>query len=104
MSKHWTGSLALVGTLAITSAVAAERQYGPGVSDTDIKIGQTSAYSGPAAAYGNLLSKTQVAYVRMINEHGGINGRKIRSFPSTTATARRRLSSRPAGSWNETTS
>jgi branched-chain amino acid transport system substrate-binding protein len=77
MSKHWTGSLALVGALAITSAAATEKQYGPGVSDTEIKIGQTSAYSGPASAYGTLLSKTQVAYVRMINEHGGINGRKI---------------------------
>jgi branched-chain amino acid transport system substrate-binding protein len=77
MSKHWTGSLAFVGALAITSAAATEKQYGPGVSDTEIKIGQTSAYSGPASAYGTLLSKTQVAYVRMINEHGGINGRKI---------------------------
>ena len=77
MSKHWTGSLALVGALAITSAAATEKQYGPGVSDTEIKIGQTSAYSGPASAYGTLLSKTQVAYVRMINERGGINGRKI---------------------------
>jgi branched-chain amino acid transport system substrate-binding protein len=77
MSKQWTGSLALVGTLAIISAAAAEQQYGPGVTDAEIKIGQTTAYSGPASAYGNLLSKTQVAYVRMINERGGINGRKI---------------------------
>ncbi len=76
MSKQWTGLLALVGALAI-SAAAAEQQYGPGVTDTEIKIGQTTAYSGPASAYGNLLSKTQVAYVRMINERGGIHGRKI---------------------------
>ena len=77
MSRHWTASLALVGALAITSAAAAEKQYGPGVTDTEIKIGQTTAYSGPASAYGNLLSKAQVAYVCMINERGGINGRKI---------------------------
>ena len=77
MSKHWTASLALVGALAITSAGAAEKQYSPGVTNTEIKIGQTTAYSGPASAYGNLLSKTQVAYVRMINERGGINGRKV---------------------------
>ena len=77
MSKHWTGSLALVGVLAIISAAAAEKHYGPGVSDAEIKIGQTSAYSGPASAYGTLLSKTQVAYVRMINDRGGINGRKV---------------------------
>ena len=60
-----------------TGSFAADKQYGPGVTDTEIKIGQTTAYSGPASAYGNLLSKTQVLYVRMINERGGINGRKI---------------------------
>ena len=59
-----------------TSSFAGDKQYGPGVTDTEIKIGQTTAYSGPASAYG-LLSKTQVAYVRMINERGGINGRKV---------------------------
>ena len=77
MFKHWIASLALVGALAVASAAAAEKQYGPGVTDKEIKIGQTSAYSGPASAYGALLSKTQVAYIRMINEHGGINGRRI---------------------------
>lgn len=60
-----------------TGAFAGEKQYGPGVTDTEIKIGQTTAYSGPASAYGNMLSKTEVAYVRMINERGGINGRKV---------------------------
>jgi branched-chain amino acid transport system substrate-binding protein len=77
MFSHGTAALAFVGALAIASTAAAEKQYGPGVTDDEIKIGQTSAYSGPASAYGALLSKTQVAYVRMINEHGGINGRKI---------------------------
>jgi branched-chain amino acid transport system substrate-binding protein len=77
MFKFFTSSLALVGALAVAPAVAADKDYGPGVSDIEIKIGQTTAYSGPASAYGNLLSKTQVAYVRMLNERGGINGRKI---------------------------
>ena len=77
MFKFFTSSLALVGALAVVPAAAADKEYGPGVSDTEIKIGQTTAYSGPASAYGNLLSKTQVAYVRMVNERGGINGRKI---------------------------
>src|SRR5215467_9432974 len=77
MAWHWTASFAIVIALTVSSVAAAEKQYGPGVTDTEIKIGQTSAYSGPASAYGTLLSKTQVAYVRMINEHGGINGRKI---------------------------
>jgi branched-chain amino acid transport system substrate-binding protein len=51
-------------------------QYSPGASDTEIKIGNTMPYSGPASAYG-ILGKTQAAYFNMINEQGGINGRKI---------------------------
>jgi branched-chain amino acid transport system substrate-binding protein len=67
----------VLGSGMTTGSFAGDKQYGPGVTDTEIKIGQTTAYSGPASAYGNLLSKTQVAYVRMINERGGINGRKV---------------------------
>jgi branched-chain amino acid transport system substrate-binding protein len=64
--------------LAFTSSVAlsAERKYGPGVSDTEIKIGQTIPYSGPAAAFGTE-GRVIAAYYRMVNEQGGINGRKI---------------------------
>ena len=54
----------------------AENQYDPGVSDSEIKIGNTMPYSGPASAYG-IIGKTEAAYFRMVNEHGGINGRKI---------------------------
>ena len=71
-----------------TGSLAGDKQYGPGVSDTEIKIGQTTAYSGPASAYGNLLSKTQVLYVRMINGRGR----------STTGIAHPRRSSRHANS------
>jgi len=74
---HWCASLAFVNVLGLAlGAVAAERQYGPGVSETEIKIGNTMPYSGPASAYA-VLGKAMSAYVRMINEHGGINGRKI---------------------------
>jgi branched-chain amino acid transport system substrate-binding protein len=76
MFQHWTASLALVGALGMTAAIAADKQYGPGVTDTEIKLGQTSAYSGPASAYG-AISKIQAGYIRMLNEHGGVNGRKI---------------------------
>ena len=77
MFKHWIASLSLISAFAMTiGAGAADKQYGPGVSDTEIKIGQTMAYSGPASAYG-VLGKAEAAYVRMINEQGGINGRKI---------------------------
>ncbi|MGO9427794.1 ABC transporter substrate-binding protein [Rhodoblastus sp.] len=48
----------------------------PGISDTEIKIGQTMPYSGPASAYG-VIGRTEGAYFRMINETGGVNGRKL---------------------------
>jgi branched-chain amino acid transport system substrate-binding protein len=48
----------------------------PGVTDTEIKIGQTMPYSGPASAYG-VIGRTEAAYFQMINEMGGINGRKL---------------------------
>jgi ABC-type branched-subunit amino acid transport system substrate-binding protein len=57
-------------------ASAAEKKYSPGITDTEIKIGQTMPYSGPASAYG-AIGKTELAYFKMLNEHGGINGRKI---------------------------
>jgi branched-chain amino acid transport system substrate-binding protein len=55
---------------------AAEKKYGPGVSDTEIKIGQTMPYSGPASAYGTV-GRLETAYFEMINAGGGVNGRKI---------------------------
>ena len=64
-------SLVLAGGLAFAAG-----QYGPGVSDTEIKIGNTMPYSGPASAYG-VIGKAEAAYFTMINEQGGINGRKI---------------------------
>jgi branched-chain amino acid transport system substrate-binding protein len=54
----------------------AAKQYGPGVTDTEIKIGNTGPYSGPASSYGTI-PKSTAAYYRMINEKGGVNGRKI---------------------------
>jgi len=54
----------------------AEKKYGPGVTDTEIKIGQTMPYSGNASAYG-VAGRCQAAYFRMINDQGGINGRKV---------------------------
>jgi branched-chain amino acid transport system substrate-binding protein len=64
-------------SISVTSAaVAAEKKYGPGVTDTEIKLGQTSPYSGPASAY-SVIAKAQLAYFKMINDQGGINGRKV---------------------------
>ncbi len=70
----WAAALAFSALLA-TPALA-QKKYDAGASDTEIKIGQTTPYSGPASAYG-LVGKTQAAYFRMINESGGIKGRKI---------------------------
>ena len=54
----------------------AQKSYGPGVTDTEIKIGNTMPYSGPASAYSSQ-GKTETAFYNMINAKGGINGRKI---------------------------
>src|SRR5947209_1344266 len=68
---------AAVAALAATSLTAvAEKKYGPGVTDTEIKIGNIMPYSGPASAYG-VIGKTEAAYFNKINAEGGINGRKI---------------------------
>jgi len=58
------------------SASSARAGNAPGVTDTEIKIGQTMPYSGPASAYG-VIGRTDAAYFKMINEQGGVNGRKI---------------------------
>jgi branched-chain amino acid transport system substrate-binding protein len=55
---------------------AAEKKYGPGVSDTEIKLGQTVPYSGPASAFSSY-GRLMAGYFQMINAAGGINGRKI---------------------------
>lgn len=65
----------LAAALASPTALA-QKKYDPGASDTEIKIGNTNPYSGPASAYGTI-GKTIGAYFKMVNEQGGINGRKI---------------------------
>lgn len=68
-------SSAAVAALA-SSTGSARADNAPGVTDTEIKIGQTMPYSGPASAYG-VIGRAETAYFKMINEQGGINGRKI---------------------------
>ena len=70
-------TLIAAASLALPAVPAyAQKKYGPGASDTEIKLGQTMPYSGPASAYGTI-GKLHQAYFKMINEAGGINGRKI---------------------------
>jgi branched-chain amino acid transport system substrate-binding protein len=61
---------------ALALPAFAQKKYDPGVSDTEIKIGNTNPYSGPASAYG-AIGKTITAYFKMVNERGGINKRKV---------------------------
>ncbi len=63
-------------TLVAAGPAAAQKKYDIGASDTEIKVGQTMPYSGPASAYGTI-GRAEAAYFQMINEQGGINGRKI---------------------------
>jgi branched-chain amino acid transport system substrate-binding protein len=53
----------------------AGKQYGPGASDAEIKVGNTMHYSGAASPYGTI-GRSEAAYFRMVNDQGGINGRK----------------------------
>ncbi|HSV47991.1 MAG TPA: ABC transporter substrate-binding protein, partial [Ramlibacter sp.] len=59
-----------------TTSALSQKKYDPGASDTEIRIGNTAPYSGPAAAIGNL-GRAQVAYWKSVNASGGINGRKV---------------------------
>jgi branched-chain amino acid transport system substrate-binding protein len=62
--------------LFLPQGARAQKKYGPGASDTEIKIGNTNPYSGPASSYGTI-GKCETAFFNMINVTGGINGRKI---------------------------
>ncbi|MDB5574264.1 MAG: Amino acid/amide transporter substrate-binding protein family [Tardiphaga sp.] len=77
MSARTIMLFGVAATLLSAAPASAQKQYGPGTSDTEIKIGQTIAYSGPASAYG-ILGKAEAAYFKYLNDtKGGINGRKI---------------------------
>src|SRR5438309_3554451 len=72
---HLLAGAAVAIALSVTSATA-QKKYDVGATDTEIKIGQTVPFSGPASAYAGI-GKTQAAYLKMINDQGGINGRKL---------------------------
>jgi Periplasmic binding protein len=69
-------AVVLAAPLLLSSPSWAEGQYAPGVTNTEIKIGNTMPYSGPASAVG-VSGRAMAAYFAMINEHGGVNGRNI---------------------------
>ncbi len=69
-------AFALAGPLAAPSPARAARKYGPGASDSEIRIGNTGPYSGPLSN-ASPIPISMSAYFKMINDQGGINGRKI---------------------------
>jgi branched-chain amino acid transport system substrate-binding protein len=71
--KKWVGGAVLYGLMALP---AVAQNLAPGVTATEIKIGQSAPFSGPASAYGHI-STAESDYFKMINDQGGINGRKI---------------------------
>src|SRR5204863_74612 len=68
--------LVSVVAFAVAGPALAQKKYDAGASDTEIKVGNIMPYSGPASAYGTI-GRAEAAYFRMINEQGGINGRRI---------------------------
>jgi len=78
LSNKWVTVAIVFSTVTIVADFAkAEKKYGPGITDTEIKVGQTMPYSGPASAWGTV-GRAELAYFKMINDQGGINGRKIK--------------------------
>jgi len=69
--------LVAAGLMLAAAAQAEEKKYGPGVTDSEITIGQSAPFSGPASAFG-IYSRVEAAYFNAVNEKGGINGRKIK--------------------------
>ena len=67
---------AAAATILAAGGLRARAENAPGITATEIKIGQTMPYSGPASAYG-VIGKVETAYFKMLNEQGGINGRKL---------------------------
>jgi branched-chain amino acid transport system substrate-binding protein len=72
---HLVTGTAVAIALSASSA-SAQKKYDTGATDTEIKIGQTVPFSGPASAYATI-GKAQAAYINMVNEQGGVNGRKV---------------------------
>ena len=76
--KAVTGILAATFALTVSSStIAPALAADPGVTDTEIVLGGTHPYSGPASAYGNI-GKGIAAYFSYVNDRGGVNGRKIK--------------------------
>src|SRR6201985_1453738 len=78
LSKRPIWATLIAASLSVATAVsAADKKYDFGASDTEIKLGQTVPHSGPGSLYG-VVGRVGEAYFQMLNEKGGINGRKVK--------------------------
>jgi branched-chain amino acid transport system substrate-binding protein len=77
LTANRIGGVLTISALLAVSPALAQKAYGPGASDTEIKLGQSTPLSGPASAFGAGAGRAVVGYFEMLNEQGGINGRKI---------------------------
>jgi branched-chain amino acid transport system substrate-binding protein len=68
--------VATVIVAGVSGTALAQKKYDTGATDTEIKVGNLMPYSGPGSAYG-VIGQVQAAYFKMINDKGGINGRKV---------------------------
>jgi branched-chain amino acid transport system substrate-binding protein len=76
MARHCGRFLITLLLATVATGAFAQKKYDPGATDTEIKIGQTMPYSGPASAYGTI-GRIEAAYFKKVNDEGGINGRKL---------------------------
>ena len=74
--RTFLAGVSSAAALSASGTAFAQKKYSEGASDTEIKIGNTNPYSGPASAYG-VIGKTIDAYWKSVNAAGGINGRKV---------------------------
>jgi ABC-type branched-subunit amino acid transport system substrate-binding protein len=84
----------LAAAIGVTIVGAHARAEMPGVTSTEVKVGATFPFSGPASPLSNT-GKGLIAYINSINERGGINGRKINLITTTMLTVRPRRLNRP---------
>lgn len=75
--RNFLGGVSVFALLSGSGEAIAQKKYDDGATDTEIKIGHTNPYSGPASSYG-VIGKCEEAYWKMVNEKGGINGRMVK--------------------------
>ena len=87
--RNFLAGVSAVTALSTSRVAFGQKKYDTGATDTEIKIGHTNPYSGPASSYSSI-GKLHQAYFKMVNETGGINDARSTSSVTTTAISRPR--------------